>query len=100
MRAGDRVLLSEASACRDESAFPDAQVFVADREPNRHVAFGMGLHRCPGSHLARIEFAEMVTAVLERIPDYQLGETVEYPNWAAIGGWATIPVTFPPTDAS
>ena len=56
----------------------------------------MGLHRCPGSHLARIEFNEMVTAVLERIPDYQLGQAAEYPNWAAIGGWAAIPVTFQP----
>lgn len=96
MRAGDRVLLSEASACRDESAFPDADRFVADRSPNRHVAFGMGIHRCPGSHLARLEFTEMLRAVLDRIGDYELGEPVEYPNWAAIGGWASIPVTFPP----
>lgn len=98
MRAGDRVLLSEASACRDEAAFPDADRFVADRMPNRHVAFGVGIHRCPGSHLARLEFTEIITAVLDRIPDYELGEVVEYPNWAAIGGWAQIPVTFDPQD--
>jgi hypothetical protein len=54
-----RVLLSEASACHDEAAFPDARSFVADRSPNRHPAFGLGIHRCPGSHLARLEFAEI-----------------------------------------
>ena len=94
LRAGDRVLLGEASACRDEQEFEDADRFVADRAPNRHVAFGAGIHRCVGAHLARLEFTEIVTAVLERIPDYRLGEVVEYPNWAAIGGWAAIPVTF------
>ena len=52
-----------------------------------------GIHRCVGAHLARLEVAEILTAVLERIPDYELGEVVEYPNWAAIGGWAAIPVT-------
>lgn len=53
----------------------------------------MGIHRCPGSHLARLEFTEVITAVLERMPDYRLGDVVEYPNWVAIGGWAEIPVT-------
>ena len=66
MRAGDRVLLGEISAGRDGQAFPDADEFVIDRNPNRHVSFGVGLHRCVGSHLARIEFAEVITAVLGR----------------------------------
>ncbi|HVM66663.1 MAG TPA: cytochrome P450, partial [Acidimicrobiales bacterium] len=61
MRAGDRVLLSEISANRDERAFPDAGRFVIDRFPNRHVSFGVGIHRCPGSHLARLEFKTMIT---------------------------------------
>ena len=72
MRAGDRVLLSEIAAGRDDHAFPDADRFVIDRNPNRHVSFGMGLHRCVGSHLARIEFAEMLTQILRRLPDYEL----------------------------
>jgi cytochrome P450 len=96
LRAGDRVLLSEVSACHDEAAFPDAQSFVADRSPNRHPAFGLGIHRCPGSHLARLEFAEILDVVLDRLPDYELQDVAEYPNWAAIGGWATITVAFPP----
>ncbi len=96
--AGDRVLLSEVSACHDESAFPDAEQFIVDRFPNRHVAFGLGIHRCPGSHLARAQFKEIVRQVLLRMPDYRVdqAQVVEYPNWSGIGGWARIPATFSP----
>ena len=68
MRKGDRVLLSEVSSGRDEAAFPAAEQFVIDRNPNRHLSFGVGIHRCVGSHLARIEFAEVLTAVLHAPP--------------------------------
>jgi len=98
MRAGDRVLLSETSSGRDESAFPDADRFVIDRNPNRHLSFGVGLHRCVGSHLARLEFTEVITAVLTRLPRYEIDfdRVVEYPNWASVGGWAQLPATFTP----
>jgi cytochrome P450 len=98
MRTGDRVLLSEFSSGRDEHAFPDPDEFVIDRNPNRHLSFGVGIHRCVGSHLARIEFAEVITAVLARLPDFEIDvdAVVEYPNWASIGGWATLPATFTP----
>jgi cytochrome P450 len=98
MSKGDRVLLSEVSACHDGAVFPDGGRFVIDRFPNRHVAFGMGIHRCPGSHLARAQFKEMVRQVLARMPDYEIDEAgvVEYPNWSTIGGWARIPAAFTP----
>lgn len=98
MRAGDRVLLSEVASGRDPSAFPDADRFVIDRFPNRHLSFGAGIHRCPGSHLARITFREMMLEVLERVPDYRIvdDEVVEYPNWSMIGGWAKLPAEFTP----
>jgi cytochrome P450 len=98
MRKGDRVLLSEISAGRDQEAFPDADAFVIDRNPNRHLSFGVGIHRCVGSHLARIEFAEVITQVLRRLPDFEIDTdaVVEYPNWASIGGWAKLPATFTP----
>jgi cytochrome P450 len=100
--AGDRILLSEISANYDETAFPDPHTFDADRFPNRHVSFGMGRHRCPGSHLARVEFTEMITAVLNRIPEYEFAGAgpVEYPSWAMVGGWSSIPVVFPTGDAA
>ena len=98
MHAGERVLLSEISANRDEQAFPDPDRFVLDRFPNRHVSFGVGIHRCPGSHLARLEFKTMIRRVLERLPDFALDEAgvAEYPNWSMLGGWASIPATFTP----
>jgi len=98
LRKDDRIILSEISACHDETAFTDADKFVVDRFPNRHLAFGLGLHRCPGSHLARMMFKEMLTQVLERIPDYRIVEEGlrEYPNWTALGGWSSMPITFTP----
>ena len=66
--------------------------------PNRHLSFGMGIHRCPGSHLARIEFDELLKAVLRRIPDFDVEPdgVEEYPDWAMIGGWRRIQATFTP----
>jgi len=98
LRKDDRLILSEVSACHDEAAFPDADKFIMDRFPNRHVAFGVGMHRCAGSHLARLMFKEMLVQVLERMPDYKIVESGvrEYPNWATLGGWSTLPITFTP----
>ena len=77
---------------------PTADTFVIDRNPNRHLSFGVGIHRCVGSHLARIEFAEVITQILERLPDFEIDvdAVVEYPNWASVGGWAKLPATFTP----
>jgi len=98
LRKDDRLIISEVSACHDEAAFADADKFVIDRFPNRHLAFGVGPHRCAGSHLARAMFKEMLTQVLERIPDYRIveDELEEYPNWTALGGWSKAPITFTP----
>jgi cytochrome P450 len=98
MRKGERILISELSANHDEDVFPDAHEFQLDRFPNRHLSFGMGIHRCPGSHLARLQFKEMLTQVLTRLPDYALveDEVMEYPNWAVLGGWTRVPATFTP----
>jgi acyl-coenzyme A synthetase/AMP-(fatty) acid ligase len=91
-------VMGEISANYDERQFPEPERFVLDREPNRHVSFGMGRHRCPGSHLARVEFAEMLDAVLRRMPDYEIVEDglEEYPSWVGIGGWSEAPFTFAP----
>ncbi len=99
MHEGDEVLLSEVAAGRDSAEFPDADTFVIDRNPNRHVSFGVGIHRCPGSHLARITFSEMISAVLRRMPDYEIApdQVVDYPDWAMVGGWQRMPATFTPT---
>jgi len=53
--ANNRLLAMLASANHDEEQFPDAEEFIVDREPNRHLGFGMGIHYCLGAPLARIE---------------------------------------------
>ena len=55
MKADDWILLSFPAANRDPAVFEDADQVIIDREVNRHAAFGLGIHRCIGSHLARME---------------------------------------------
>ncbi len=95
---GDRVLMSFASANRDETEFPDPDSFVIDRSPNRHIAFGMGKHRCIGSSLARQEFQLMLQGILERMPDYRIdrSRTERYPSKGLVNGWIHLPATFTP----
>ena len=94
----ERVLLALSAANRDRHEFEDADKFIIDRFPNLHMSFGLGMHRCVGSHFARLLFETMLRAVLERIPDYEVIEAgaERYHSIAAVNGWATIPVRFTP----
>ena len=71
-KEGDRVLVLFGSAGRDEDEFPDGADIVLDRNPNRHLAFGVGPHRCIGSHLARIELVIAFEELHRRLRDYRL----------------------------
>ena len=72
MKADDWVLLSFPAANRDPSRFDRAGEVVIDREVNRHAAFGLGVHRCVGSHLARMELRVALEVWLERLPRFAL----------------------------
>ena len=61
------VLLSFPAANRDPAVFPDADKVVIDRKENRHAAFGLGIHRCVGSNLARMEMTVAIEEWLKRI---------------------------------
>ncbi|MCU1454188.1 MAG: Cytochrome [Acidimicrobiales bacterium] len=74
MKAGDRVVLPTAAAGRDPAQFERAGELVADRKPNRHLAFGGGPHRCVGAHLARLELRVAMEEWHARIPHYRLAE--------------------------
>jgi cytochrome P450 len=95
---GERVLLSYASANRDEATFPRADECVVDRMPNKHVSWGLGLHRCLGSHLARTQVELILSEVLTRMPDFSIDEqrSRQYPNLGIVNGWVTMPATFTP----
>jgi cytochrome P450 len=97
------------AANRDPSHFPDPDTVVIDRAQNRHVAFGIGIHRCAGSNLARMEMQVALSVFLERIPDFHLDETggLHQPpgrqtpvvTWSGgqVRGPRTLPLTFPTT---
>ena len=99
LRRNDRLIISWLAANHDEREFERADEIVLDRSPNRHLAFGLGPHRCIGSHLARLMSEVMVKAVLDRIPDYQvdLDGVHQYRGNPSMTGLGTLPVTFTPS---
>ena len=93
MKAEDWILLSFPAANRDPAQFDRAGEVVIDREVNRHAAFGLGIHRCLGSHLARMELRVALEAWLERIPAFSLDDPSAV-TWSAgqIRGPRTLPL--------
>ena len=97
-REGERLWLSWAMSNRDPAVFPNPHEVDLARTGNRHHSFGLGLHRCIGSNLARMVFKRMVTAVLDRMPDYRCdpAEAVHYQTIGVIQGMQHLPATFTP----
>ena len=93
---GDLVWLSYPAANRDPAVFADADQFVIDRPHNRHLAFGAGVHRCQGSHLARMELRVAISTWMARVPPFQLqeGATVEWTTGGQVRGPRVIPIAF------
>jgi hypothetical protein len=93
MKAEDWILLSFPAANRDPAQFDRADEVVIDREVNRHAAFGLGIHRCVGSHLARMELRIALEVWLERIPAFTLDDPGAV-TWSAgqIRGPRTLPL--------
>ena len=95
MREGDKVLMNFPAANRDPEMFPDADKVIIDRQVNRHVAFGAGIHRCAGSNLARMEMLVAVGEWMRRIPEFHLDPDAEV-TWAGgqVRGPRNAPVIF------
>jgi cytochrome P450 len=72
VKPGNMVLLSFPAANRDPAVFPEADKVVLDRKSNPHAAFGLGIHRCVGSNLARMEMTVALQEWVKRIPDFRL----------------------------
>ena len=95
VKPGNMVLLSFPAANRDPAMFPDADKVVIDRKENRHAAFGLGIHRCVGSNLARMEMTVAIQEWLKRIPDFRLDPAGKV-TWSegTVRGPRQLPVLF------
>ena len=87
------VLLSFPAANRDPAMFPDADKVIIDRKENRHAAFGLGIHRCVGSNLARLEMTVAVEELLKRIPEFRLAGEVTWSE-GTVRGPRKLPIAF------
>ena len=92
MKAEDWVLLSFPAANRDPEVFERADEVILDRSPNRHAAFGLGIHRCAGSHLARMEMRVALEEWLKVYPAFSL-EDADAVRWS--GGQVRGPRVLP-----
>ncbi|GAA3391431.1 cytochrome P450 [Cryptosporangium minutisporangium] len=95
---GERLWLSWAMANRDETVFEDPHRIQLDRKGNRHASFGLGIHRCIGSNVARATFKTMIRHVLDRMPDFVCDKAgaVHYDTTGVINGMKHLPATFTP----
>jgi cytochrome P450 len=95
IKKDEKVLLNFAAANRDPEMFERPNEVILDREVNRHVAFGAGIHRCAGSNLARMELRVAIEEWLARIPVFGLAEGGEV-TWAGgqVRGPRNVPVSF------
>jgi cytochrome P450 len=95
VKPGNMVLLSFPVANRDPSVFPDAEQVQIDRKENPHVAFGLGIHRCVGSNLARMEMTVAIEEWLKRIPEFRLAPS-QHVRWSegTVRGPRSLPLLF------
>ncbi|MBT5904196.1 MAG: cytochrome P450 [Acidimicrobiaceae bacterium] len=94
-KKGDKILMNFPGANHDPDHFEDAHEVQLDRQRNRHVAFGIGIHRCAGSNLARMEMEVALKTWMERIPEFTLSDP-DAVTWAGgqVRGPRILPVTF------
>jgi cytochrome P450 len=98
LKEGERLWLSWAMANRDPDLFEDPHNVHLDRTRNRHFSFGIGIHRCIGSNVARAVYKSMLTGVLDRVPDFVCtpGGAVHYDTTGTINGMKKLHATFTP----
>jgi cytochrome P450 len=91
---GDWLMLCYLSGNRDEEIFSDPYAFRVDRQPNKQIAFGYGVHSCLGQHLARLEMRVLFEELLPKLRSIELGGTPRRANSNFVGGPKSVPIRF------
>ncbi len=97
IRKGEIVFVSLMGANTDPHQFPDPESLDLTRQENQHLAFGKGIHTCPGAPLARLEGQIAFSTLLRRMPNLRLAVESEHLTWTSsivLRGLASLPVTF------
>jgi hypothetical protein len=94
IKAGEDVLLSYWSANRDEDVFTDPFTFDVGRTPNKHLAFGFGVHYCLGAMLARMELKALFGALLPRLEHVELAGKPELIRSTFVSGLKRLPIRY------
>ena len=92
MGAGTMITIGIGAANRDPAVFPDPERMDVSRRPNRHLAFGSGIHQCAGMNLARLEGAIAISMFLKRFPRYALAGLPVRGGRARFRGFLKVPV--------
>ena len=92
--AGESVLLSYPSANRDDEVFTDPFRFDVGRDPNKHVAFGYGVHFCLGAALARMEVNSFFSELVPRLESVELTGEPEHTATVFVGGLKHLPIRY------
>jgi len=99
IRPGDHLMMAYPSANRDDDAFERPFSFIADRNPNRHVGFGFGIHACIGMYLAKIEMVIFVRELLARVNSIALAGEPAWIETSFLGGLKRLPISFKAAEA-
>jgi cytochrome P450 len=94
IRAGESVLLSYPSGNRDETVFERADQFDIRRNPNKHLAFGFGVHFCLGAQLARMETRALFAELLSRADELELDGDPAWMQTLFVGGLKRLPLRY------
>lgn len=94
IKAGESVLLSYASANRDDEVFDDPFRFDVGRDPNKHLSFGHGVHFCLGAALARMEINSFFTELLPRLDAVEVNGQPELTATTFVGGLKHLPIRY------
>jgi cytochrome P450 len=94
IRGGDALLLSYPSANRDEEVFEAPLAFMVHRNPNRHLAFGSGVHLCLGQHLARRVINALFSRLLARLGEVRLDSDPVWRRASFVGGLKHLPIRY------